>query len=48
VAGVLLLGWLVVELVIIREVSLFQPLYAAIAVAFICVGRAALPSVQRR
>jgi hypothetical protein len=46
-AGVLLLGWLVVELVIIRELSFFQPFYAAIAAGFLWVGRAALPTSRR-
>jgi len=47
VASVLLLGWLVVELAFIRELSFFQPLYGAVAVGFVWAGRAALPTSRR-
>lgn len=39
VAGVALVGWLVVELAFIREFSFFQVIYAVIGVAFAAVGR---------
>jgi len=46
-AGVLLLGWLLFEVMVIRELSLFQPIYGAVAVAFVWAGRAALPISRR-
>jgi hypothetical protein len=38
VVGVMLVGWIVVELAFIREFSLFHPVYAAIGVAFALAG----------
>ena len=43
-AGLILAGWIVVQLAIIRELSFFQPLYLAIAVAFMVIGRRAVAS----
>ncbi len=37
--GVLLIGWIVVQLLFLQSFSFFQPLYAAIGVAFLVVGR---------
>ncbi len=39
VAGALLVGWIIVELVFIREFSWFHPLYVALGVVVILVGR---------
>jgi hypothetical protein len=41
-AGLALAGWIVVQLVVIRELSFFQPLYLVIAVAFMAVRRRAV------
>ena len=53
--GVVLVGWIVVELAVIREVSFFHPLYAAIGVLQVWLGarvvhdssRATRPSLLR-
>ncbi len=37
--GVLLIGWIVVQLLFLQSFSFFQPLYAAIGVAFLVAGR---------
>ena len=37
--GLLLVGWIVVELAFIRELSFFHPLYAAVGVAMVWLGR---------
>ncbi len=37
-AGVMLVGWLLVELLFIREFSFFHPLYSVIGVAFVVAG----------
>lgn len=37
--GVLLIGWIVVQLLFLQSFSFFQPLYAAIGLAFLVVGR---------
>ncbi len=37
--GVLLIGWIVVQLLVLQSFSFFQPLYAAIGVAFLVAGR---------
>ncbi len=39
VAGVVTVGWIVVQLAFIREFSVFQPVYAAVGVAFFLTGR---------
>jgi uncharacterized protein involved in response to NO len=38
IAGVLLIGWIVVELAFLREVSFFHPTYAAIGAGFVASG----------
>lgn len=38
-AGGLLVGWIAVQVVFLREFSWFQPTYAAIGAAFIAAGR---------
>ncbi|HTZ45045.1 MAG TPA: hypothetical protein VMB79_14385 [Jatrophihabitans sp.] len=43
VAGTLLAGWIVVELVVIEEFSLFHPLYLGIGLLLVWAGRRALP-----
>lgn len=40
-AGVLLVGWIVVELALIRELSWLQPFYVAVGVSFVAIGRSA-------
>jgi hypothetical protein len=42
--GVLLIGWIGVELAFIRELSFFHPIYAAIGLVFVRAGRAARSS----
>ncbi len=37
--GVLLIGWIVVQLLFLQSFSFFHPLYAAIGVAFLVAGR---------
>ncbi|MBL8775958.1 MAG: hypothetical protein JNK12_08510 [Acidimicrobiales bacterium] len=37
--GALLIGWIVVQLLFLQSFSFFQPLYAAIGVAFLVAGR---------
>ena len=37
--GVLLIGWIVVQLAFLQSFSFFQPLYAAIGLAFVIAGR---------
>ncbi|MGA8245626.1 MAG: hypothetical protein WB797_01860, partial [Nocardioides sp.] len=39
--GLVLVGWIVVELAFIRELSFFHPLYAAIGLAMVWLGRRA-------
>lgn len=39
VAGVLLVGWIVVELVFIRELSFFHPAYVLVGVVLLWLGR---------
>jgi hypothetical protein len=41
--GVLLIGWLLVELAFIRTFSFFHPFFGAIGVVFIASGRRAWP-----
>jgi hypothetical protein len=38
-AGLLLVTWIVVQLLIIRTLSFFHPTYLAIGLAFVWVGR---------
>lgn len=38
IVGAILIGWLVVEPVFIRELSFFHPLYALVAIAFAVAG----------
>jgi len=38
VVGLLLIGWIGVELAFIRELSFFHPIYAAIGAAFVATG----------
>ncbi len=45
-AGVLVIGWIVVELLVIRELTFFHPTYVLVGAAFIWVGRAALSRVR--
>src|SRR5664279_237040 len=37
-AGLLLVGWIVVEIVVIRELSLLQGVYALAGIALVCLG----------
>jgi len=37
--GVLLIVWIAVQLAFLQSLSFFQPLYAAIGVAFVVAGR---------
>ena len=37
--GALLVGWILVELLFLREISFFHPLYVAIGLAFMWAGR---------
>ena len=37
--GALLIGWIIVQLLFLQSFSFFQPLYAAIGVSFLVVGR---------
>lgn len=41
-AGVLVVGWIVMELLFIRELSFFHPTYVIVGGVFIWVGRRAL------
>jgi uncharacterized membrane protein len=41
VAGVVLIGWIVVQLAFLRSVSFFHPLYAAVGGLFVWLGRGA-------
>ena len=45
-AGVLLVGWIVVEYLFIRELSFFHPTYLLVGGAFIWLGRGALSRVR--
>jgi hypothetical protein len=38
VAGVLLVGWIVVQVLVIREFSWFQPVYASIGLVLLVLG----------
>jgi hypothetical protein len=38
-AGLMLIGWIAVEIAIIRELSWLQPIYAGVGVALVAVGR---------
>jgi len=38
-AGALLLAWILVELAFIREFSFLQPVYGAVGLAFVAIGR---------
>jgi len=38
-SGLLLMGWIIVELAFLREVSFFHPLYFVIGLVFLLVGR---------
>lgn len=38
VVGVLLIGWIVVELAFIREISFLQPLYVGVGISLIVIG----------
>lgn len=42
VTGVLVIGWIVVELAFIRELSFFHPAYLAVGAVLVWVGRRAL------
>jgi hypothetical protein len=39
VAGLLLVAWIAVQVLIIRTLSFFHPTYLAIGLSFACVGR---------
>ncbi|MEZ5181864.1 MAG: hypothetical protein R2702_08335 [Acidimicrobiales bacterium] len=45
-AGVLQVGWIVVELAFIRELSFFHPLYVLVGVAFVGLGIRARPTTD--
>jgi hypothetical protein len=38
-AGLMLVGWIAVEIAIIRELSWLQPVYVAVGIALIAIGR---------
>ncbi len=38
-AGALLVGWIVVEIAFIRELSFLQPCFALVGVVFVVIGR---------
>jgi hypothetical protein len=42
VAGALLIGWILVEVAFIRELSFLQPFYAGVGIVFIAIGRRSL------
>ena len=42
VTGVLVIGWIVVELAFIRELSFFHPTYVAVGAALVWIDRRAL------
>ncbi len=48
VAGGLLLGWLAVEWLVLREASFLEPSYAAAGVAMVLTGRRSLPGRTRQ
>ena len=39
IVGILIIGWIVVELAFIREVSFFHPVYLVVGAALIWIGR---------
>ncbi len=39
VAGLLLVGWIIVELAFIREVSFLQPVFVGVGAVFVAIGR---------
>jgi hypothetical protein len=41
-AGVVLVGWIVMEVAVIRELSVFHPIFAAVGVLFMLAGRRAV------
>jgi hypothetical protein len=47
VVGVLLIGWIGVELAFIRELSFFHPIYAAIGAVFVAAGVADIEASRR-
>ena len=47
VAGLLLVGWIAVELLWVRELSFLQPTFAVIGTAFALAGRRAWPALRR-
>ena len=44
VAGVMLIGWIVVEFAIIREFSWLQPLYVAVGASLVAISRRPAPT----
>jgi dienelactone hydrolase len=48
VTGVVLIGWIVVQVVVIRAFSFFQPAYLAVGVAFVATSRRVTLSPHRR
>jgi RsiW-degrading membrane proteinase PrsW (M82 family) len=46
VAGVLLVGWIVVEYLFIRELSFFQPTYVVVGAVLMWLGRGALSQTR--
>ena len=46
VAGVLLMGWIVVELAFIREVSFFHPVFFLVGLLFVIAGRRTAAAAQ--
>jgi hypothetical protein len=47
VAGILLMGWIVVELTFTRSPSFFHPIYFAVGVVFLFIGRRDLAGLLR-
>lgn len=48
VAGLLLIGWIIVQVAVIRAFSLFQPAYLAVGASFIAASRRVTLSPHRR
>ena len=42
-AGMMLVGWIAVELAFIRQFSWLQPLYVGVGISFVVIGRRASP-----
>jgi hypothetical protein len=46
--GILLIGWIVVQVLFLRELSFFHPFYVAVGVLFVWLGRGVLPQRVKR